>query len=82
MTLNIPYQLRVAIYILTAVGTPVIAYLLSMGIIGDLEVTLCSAEVAVACALAAFNVSPAIDAANKAATDVAVEEAQKAAKGL
>jgi len=82
MTLNIPYQLRVAIYILTAVGTPVIAYLLSIGIIGDLEVTLWSAEVAVAGALAAFNVSPAIDAANKAATDVAIDEAQKTAKGL
>lgn len=82
MTINVPYQLRVGLYVLTAVGTPVVAYLLSLGIIGDLEVTLWSAEVAVVGALAAFNVSPAIDAANKASTEAAIDEAQKAAKGL
>ena len=82
MTLNIPYQLRAAIYVFTAVGTPVVAYLLSVGIIGELEVALWSAEVAVASSLAALNISPAADAINKASTDAAIEEAQSNAKGV
>lgn len=58
MKINIPYQIRVALYVITAVGTPIIAYLLSKGIIGDLEVALWSAEVVVVSGIAAFNVTP------------------------
>lgn len=58
MTLNIPYKVRAALYVFTAVGTPVIAYLLARGIIGELEVGLWSAEVTVVTALAAFNTVP------------------------
>lgn len=57
MKLNIPYRVRAGIYILTAVGTPVVAYLSAIHIIGDLEVTLWSAEVAVASGLAVLNIS-------------------------
>lgn len=58
MTLIVPYKIRAALYVLTAVGTPLVAYLLNKDIIGELEVALWSAEVAVVSALAAFNTSP------------------------
>lgn len=58
MQLNIPYKIRAGLYILTALGTPAVAYLLAKDIIGSLEVTLWSAEVAVVSAIAAFNVTP------------------------
>lgn len=57
MTLNPPKTVRAVIYILTAVGTPLVAYLNAKGIIGSLEVGLWSAEVAVANVLAAVNTS-------------------------
>lgn len=57
MTINIPYKVRLALYILTAVGTPVIAYLLAKGIIGELEAALWAAEVTVATSIAALNVT-------------------------
>lgn len=55
MQINLPRRVRVFLYILTAVGTPVIAFLLTKGIIDDDVVTLWSAEVAVVSSLAAFN---------------------------
>lgn len=55
MPLNPPRRVRAALYILTAVGTPLVAYLNARGIIGDLEVALWSAEVAVTTGLAALN---------------------------
>lgn len=57
MTITLPAWLRRSLYILTAVGTPVTAYLLAKGYIGNLEMTLWSGEVAVVSALAAFNAS-------------------------
>lgn len=58
MTLNIPPKVRVAIYLLTALGTPVIAYLNAREIIGTLEVTLWSAEVAIVGGMAALKTQP------------------------
>lgn len=58
MTFNVPYKIRAALYIITGVGTPIVAYLLAKGYIGTLEVTLWSAEVAVVSGLAAFNTEP------------------------
>lgn len=58
MTLSVPYKVRAALYVLTALGTPVVAYLFAKEYIGTLEVTLWSAEVAVVSALAAFNTVP------------------------
>lgn len=55
MNLNPPRRFRAGAYIITAVGTPVVAYLQAKGIIGDLEVILWSAEVAVVSGLAALN---------------------------
>lgn len=55
---NIPYKVRATLYVITAVGTPIVAYLLNKDIIGQMEVALWSAEVAVVSALAAFNTSP------------------------
>lgn len=57
MNLNIPPSLRVGLYVLTAIGTPLVAYLQSRGVISDLEVGLWSAEVAVVGSLAAINVT-------------------------
>lgn len=57
MQLTVNPKLRVALYVLTAVGTPLMAYLKLKGIMGDLEVMLWSAEVTVAGSLAAFNVN-------------------------
>lgn len=57
MTVNLPPRVRVALYILTALGTPLVAYLAAKGIIEDLEVVLWSAEVTVVSGMAAFNVA-------------------------
>jgi len=58
MTLNVPYKVRAALYVLTAIGTPVVAYLAAVDVIGELEVALWSAEVSIVSALAAFNTVP------------------------
>lgn len=57
MTFNPSPKIRAALYVLTAVGTPLVAYLASKGTIGDLEVGLWSAEVAVVNVMAGLNVS-------------------------
>lgn len=54
MNLKVNPKIRASLYVLTAVGTPVMAYLLAKHIVGDLEMTLWSAEVTVVSALAAF----------------------------
>jgi len=58
MEINIPRPVRAALYILTAIGTPFVAYLLTIGAIGPNEVTLWSAEVVVVSGIAAFNLTP------------------------
>lgn len=58
VSVPLPPRLRVALYLLTMFGTPVVVYLRARGVIGDTELTLWSAEVAVASAVAAFNVPP------------------------
>lgn len=57
MQLNPSPKVRIALYVLTAVGTPLVAYLQAKGLIGVLESALWSAEVTVIATLAAFNVS-------------------------
>ena len=61
MTINLPYKVRAALYVLTALGTPAVAYLAARHIIGDLEVTLWSAEVTVIALMAAFNTTKPSD---------------------
>lgn len=56
MRVNLPSRVRVALYIITALGAPVMAYLLAKGTIGTLEVSLWSGEVAAVTAMAALNV--------------------------
>lgn len=56
MQINVPPQIRAALYVLTAVGSPVVAYLLAKGVIGVLEVALWSAEVTVVNTMAALKV--------------------------
>lgn len=58
MKISLPSNVRLALYIMTAIGTPLVGYLQAVGVIGVLEVGLWSAEVAVISALAAFNVTP------------------------
>lgn len=57
MRINLPPNVRAAAYILTAIGTPFVAYLAAKGIIGNLEVALWSAEVTVVSGMAALNVT-------------------------
>jgi hypothetical protein len=55
MKITVPSRIRVAIYVLNVLGTPVVAYLLARAIIGPLEMTLWAAEVAAAFLLAGLN---------------------------
>ena len=55
MNLNPPRRIRAALYLLTAVGTPIAAYLKVKGYIGDEELALWAAEVTVVNGLAALN---------------------------
>ena len=57
MRFNLPAKARVIIYILTALGAPVMAYLFAKGIVGELEVGLFSALVTAVNGMAALNVS-------------------------
>lgn len=55
MNLNPPRRVRALLYVATAVGTPVVAYLNVKGWIGDPEMVLWAAEVTVVNGLAALN---------------------------
>lgn len=57
MPINPPRAVRLALYVLTVIGTPLVAYLNAKGIIGATEVTFWSAEVAAVGLLAALNTS-------------------------
>lgn len=57
MKLNVPPRVRAGLYVLTALGTPLMAYLFARSFIGELEVALWAAEVTAVNALAALNVS-------------------------
>lgn len=57
MNINLPPKVRISLYILTAIGSPVVSYLLAKGFIGELEMALWGAEVTAVTALAAFNVA-------------------------
>lgn len=58
MTINISAQVRQALYIFTAIGTPIMVYLLAKDLVSDLEMALWSAEVLVVSGLAAFKTTP------------------------
>ncbi|GAB3776814.1 hypothetical protein FB382_004340 [Nocardioides ginsengisegetis] len=58
MNLNPPRSVRAALYLLTALGTPVALYLQAKGYIGDLELALWGAEVTVVNGIAALNTKP------------------------
>ena len=58
MTFNLPARVRAILYIVTALGTPIITYLFAKDIVGELEVTLWSAEVTVVSVMAALNTTP------------------------
>ena len=57
MRFNIPAKARIAIYIVTALGAPVMAYLFAKGYVGELEVGLFSALVTAVNGMAALNVN-------------------------
>ena len=56
MRVNLPRRHRLALYVINAIGTPVVVYASAKGWIGDLEVALWSAEAAAVFALAGLNV--------------------------
>ena len=68
MTITLPRWARAAIYIVTIVVTPLVAYLRARDIIGDLEVQLWAAEVAAAGTVATLNLSPKVEEARPAPT--------------
>lgn len=57
MTINLNPALRRVLYVLTALGTPVVAYLVQKDILDQDFSVLWSAEVAVVGSMAAFNVN-------------------------
>ena len=57
MTLTLPYKVRAALYIINAIGSPIMAYLLAKDWIGTLEVTLWAAEMTAVFALAGLNIT-------------------------
>lgn len=57
MTFSLDFRVRAVLYLLTAIGTPLVAYLNARGIIGQLEVALWSAEVSVIMGMAGLYVS-------------------------
>ena len=56
MKIALPAKARLALYGLTALGAPVVAYLNVKGVIGDPEMVLWAAEVTVISTIAGFNV--------------------------
>lgn len=58
MNLNPPAKVRAIVYAVTALGTPVVVYLLARNIIGNLEMNLWAAEVTAMSVMAGLNVNP------------------------
>ena len=58
MKINISAEVRQALYVVTALGTPVMVYLLDKSIIGELEMALWSAIVLAVNSLAAVKTTP------------------------
>lgn len=56
MTINIPTKVRTALYILTVLTAPLVAYLNTTGHIGEDEINLYFAYVTAIAAMAGFNV--------------------------
>lgn len=56
MTINIPAKIRTALYILTVLAAPLVAYFNETGAIGENEITLFAAYVTAIAAMAGFNV--------------------------
>lgn len=57
MRVNLPDRVRVVLYVITALGTPVVGVLTEQNILPAWAMTLWSAEVAAVTAMAALNVS-------------------------
>lgn len=58
MKINLPYKIRLGLYIVTGLSGPVMVYLLAKGWIGTLEMGLYTAEMSFVSILAALNVTP------------------------
>lgn len=58
MSLNPPRRVRIALYLLAMLGTPLVAYLYTRGLIGDPEAVLWAAYAAICNALAIGNAGP------------------------
>lgn len=61
MRVNLPDKVRIWLYVITAVGTPVIGVLTEQGFLPSWAMTLWTAEVAVIGAMAALNVATPSD---------------------
>lgn len=78
MTVTLNPRLRLGLYVLTVIGTPVVVYLRASGIIGDLELGLWGAEVAAVSSLAALNTASATpNNSIRVLTDAEMEEFER-----
>ncbi|WP_418061800.1 hypothetical protein [Pimelobacter simplex] len=55
MKLSLPTKVRRALYVLTAAGTPIVAYLQVKGLVGEPEMVLWAAEVTVVSTIAGLH---------------------------
>lgn len=61
MRVNLPDRVRVILYVITALGTPIVSVLTDQNILPTWAMTLWAAEVAAVGAMAALNVSSSSD---------------------
>lgn len=57
MRINLPNKVRAILYVVTAIGTPIVGVLADQKFLPDWVMTLWTAEVAVVSAMAALNVN-------------------------
>lgn len=55
MTVNVPANIRLILYIVTTLGTPVVTYLVAKDYIGDAEIVLWGGWTTAIAAMAGFN---------------------------
>lgn len=83
MTINPPRRVRALIYVANVLGAPFVAYAFAKGWVGELEVSLFSAEVSAAFLLAGLNTGtpPTVQADREALAAAVGKEVGRAING-
>lgn len=58
MTVNLPPNVRFALYLITSIGSLVVTYLVTKDVLGDAEVALWAGFTALVAGMAGFNTRP------------------------